>query len=652
MDSNGRVDGILIVLGALTAASAWTMTYLYNPAMGRSLMGDADLMYLEQLFLELFQRGGSLSQWHLTPAPYFFPDMLGYFALRPLVPNVFWAFYFFSLLQSVLLLALAMGLAYRVTGSKNAVLLTEASCLSGLALGLGKVPPYTFVYTPTFHAGAFLVGLGLLWLTASVLQSKGGSPWLVTYGLLVALGTASDLFLVVTIVLPLCLSLFVFLLLTKEASDRTGAIKLLGTAAVFTVLGIGAAKLLTKSTAPPLLDTTLSEAFQRLVVVPPTLLRILQVNLVPGLLIVAFYGLLFCRLGYYVLSLRKEAVRPKFPIWEFFLVLSTFGLVLFLGLRDMLHFPDPDTSRYLLTVVWLPISLVWIPFQSSLDSPRAGSVGRVMVVCSLVAILCVSAPSESRSQANYTPEWVVALDAHLEELEKNGRVLKFGVSTYWQAKIATTHSRRNISVAQFTPDLAPYLWIATVRWYRPTYDFALVDDSDEDRRFLKNLVEKCGPPELVMDCSSNVKLVVFPQEKLELRLPEVSPYIWGVAGLTPGTTASRSDRGITSAADVVESNIFVYGPYAQLTPGQYEAVFVVQRSEGRGKGRIVCEVAEGEKIWSSRELDLETWVQDEERKIVLGFDLKGEAGNKRFEFRMWKEGAYSVTLREFKLSEL
>jgi hypothetical protein len=37
-------------------------------------LGNSDALYLPTLFKDVFQHGGSIQDWYLTPAPYFLPD--------------------------------------------------------------------------------------------------------------------------------------------------------------------------------------------------------------------------------------------------------------------------------------------------------------------------------------------------------------------------------------------------------------------------------------------------------------------------------------------------------------------------------------------------------------------------------------------------
>src|SRR5258706_4977859 len=53
--------------------------YLAGHPFRSYLIENSDLLYLPTLFSDLLSRGGRLSDWFLTPAPYFFPDYPIYF---------------------------------------------------------------------------------------------------------------------------------------------------------------------------------------------------------------------------------------------------------------------------------------------------------------------------------------------------------------------------------------------------------------------------------------------------------------------------------------------------------------------------------------------------------------------------------------------
>jgi hypothetical protein len=63
-----------------------------------------DALYLPTLFDDLLHQGGALSDWYLTPAPYFFPDFPLYLAAWWLEPDAYRQIAAFAALQCALLL--------------------------------------------------------------------------------------------------------------------------------------------------------------------------------------------------------------------------------------------------------------------------------------------------------------------------------------------------------------------------------------------------------------------------------------------------------------------------------------------------------------------------------------------------------------------
>lgn len=505
--------GFTVILGLLAAGVVWTVTYHGQIALGEAFMNDADIVYPEQVYLELFLRGRHLSDWYLSPAPYFI-DLLVYFLVRPLATNAFWGIFLFTFAQVVGTVALAASLAYYSTRSLQAVLMSETACLLGLCLATNKLQPYIYIYFPVFHVGNLLVGSVVLALAARMVV--GEQPRLVhqyfAITCLTVVGIASDLFMLVTFILPICCTLAVSLLSGRklfEFRDHRWCLILL--LAIGSVGGVILARLITVRTSPGLLSLPTDQIVRSLLHLPATLVRILGVAPVPNSLVVLFFGFL---LGKCVVWVRKPS-RGEFPFWEFTLTFSFWGLLLFLGLHNLLSFSELSTTRYLLTIAWLPLIFPWVPFHGVLK--RSSLMWLVGPVVLSLAMLGWSLQGSFFLRDSYRAKWVEELDRHIEELEaETGRPIICGVSTYWQAKSTMTQSEQGLLIAQYNAQLRPFLWITSKRWYRKDYDFALVAYTDEDQVFFENLIERCGEPVLVKDCGGAMRLVVFPEGALSL----------------------------------------------------------------------------------------------------------------------------------------
>lgn len=74
----------------------------------------SDLLFLDNLMTDLVRQGGHWSDWKLTPAPAYFPDMLLYAIAYFILPNPVWRILFVSMAQALLLAWVCNWLAGRI----------------------------------------------------------------------------------------------------------------------------------------------------------------------------------------------------------------------------------------------------------------------------------------------------------------------------------------------------------------------------------------------------------------------------------------------------------------------------------------------------------------------------------------------------------
>jgi len=137
-------------------------------------------------------------------------------------------------------------------------------------------------------------------------------------------------------------------------------------------------------------------------------------------------------------------------------------------------------------------------------------------------------------------------------------------------------------------------------------------------------------------------------------IPTTASFKGGLQSLRTASNATRlpDTRGIESPSTQTENHIVVFGPYVKLDAGHYVADFSLELGDGTGPGRTICEITStgGEKLYARKEVKFLDWRAGETRDIKLTFDVQAEAEEEEFEFRVWKEGAYSLILRELEVT--
>src|SRR3954471_21858303 len=90
------------IVGALVFTCVITVAFfshLYFNGVEWDLFLSSDALYLPSLYQDILIDKNSVADWHLNPAPNFFPDMAAYFILRFVCGNFIWSTFVFALLQ-------------------------------------------------------------------------------------------------------------------------------------------------------------------------------------------------------------------------------------------------------------------------------------------------------------------------------------------------------------------------------------------------------------------------------------------------------------------------------------------------------------------------------------------------------------------------
>ncbi len=141
--------------------------------------------------------------------------------------------------------------------------------------------------------------------------------------------------------------------------------------------------------------------------------------------------------------------------------------------------------HYLQSIFYLP--LLGLPLVLALAIRHLGTerlAGRLAVLLSLPtlvvpALLLGQTPRPKVSIANYRPPLVKYLDSQAAL-----RGWRYGIGGYWQARITTLLSRRNLRVYPVDNSLHPRLWVSNQYWYTeqvgdgrkaPPIDFVILD---------------------------------------------------------------------------------------------------------------------------------------------------------------------------------
>jgi hypothetical protein len=180
------------------------VAYLAGHSFRGYILENADLLYLPTLFSDLMSKGGRISDWFLTPAPYFFPDYPLYFVAHVLGASTYARIVIFCVAQTLLTCFAIWLLAWQASRADPlTVAVTVTIALIWFALTLGE--PFAILFASASHYGSFVSAIILvgLWMQYETNQDRRGSRVLLpVIGAVVFLATLSDNFFIVQAIVP------------------------------------------------------------------------------------------------------------------------------------------------------------------------------------------------------------------------------------------------------------------------------------------------------------------------------------------------------------------------------------------------------------------------------------------------------------------
>lgn len=637
----------LHILVPLALALSWSVAYLSHQLGNLDELFDSDGLTLELMWVDIIENGNRWADWYPPHAPRFLPDMALYFGLRSFSPDEYWTIFWFGLAMLYLVYFPALWLARVLGRSIGAVLLTQITFLATVGfVAVQGDRPYSFLYAATFHTGILIHGL-LLAVFHTYLRRDPTRTWpFVAIALLAFLGAGSDLLFAIIYLAPYLLTLVV----DRLSGGSKAESKLIPLVAISAVLGISLKNQVVRDTTPAYFD--FSNSLEKLWTIPATFIGMFERNPVLSLLCFLFYVLLAAQLvGWVRGRIRREATgSATLPFWQLTYLLSAFVLLTALAVRGLFephYVPDIKDSRLLISIVFNAILVPWLPLQEILKRERATKTLAIVAGVVIVGVSFQANPFNREFKTEYRPPWIEQLDARLTDYEeRTGRKLDYGVATYWPTKATMALSRHKLAIGQHTASLEKYYCLNNTQWYYPSYDFAIIDYTDEDKLFYQNILKASGSPEEVFRCD-NLMLAIFPPNQLT-----AENFLVDVWKMRPASSTKRMpDDTLFSPADRDGDQIVIYGPYARLKEGRYALHLEFGVGEQLSDRRVRVEVYFSEQEEVAVVEDLEPAPSGSAVNMDLEFDVAKEKEFSPVEFRIWKNGAFELTLQKIELEK-
>jgi len=472
---------------------------------------DSDMLYLHRLFMDVFFFKHNFLSWNLTPAPYFFPDMLMFFILEALSGHcVFFAIIGYSVFQYLLLLFLSQRIASIVLKSNQAFpLICSVLLLTLIFLVIPAHDCYRFAIRATYHFGGIINGLLLIVFILYSLQNAEPRKLVLAIGALVFLSSASDPLFIMQFAFPAILLMLILrpLLLVNSL----GLLLLAGL-----VCGSVVRHYFSKGVDIQYLYFDPLHFYMRLKFMANTSLPLLlQRHPWLGGATLGFYVVL-------IIQLIFQRCRNQLNLLRLFIILSVLTTLLSVSLVET---NGSVFQRYMLNFYFFPLIFSWLPFSSILVRINMLKITQVIFIFSIGAGIYLTIAPFKKLHWEYYPPVTKCIDDGVSHYNQaHNENIQYGIASYWQAGVITSLSKENLRVVGVDHFLTARSWINNPEMLKKKYDFAVIAlPGNPIQTAPKNilsvfLIEKInGKPVATFQCNNEAVVMIYGKNKLYLQ---------------------------------------------------------------------------------------------------------------------------------------
>ncbi len=442
--------------------------------MGRYFNSDA--LNLPSIYQDIFVNGNSIAGWHLTEAPYIFPDMLLYFLLMFITGgNFLVATLLYSLIQFVVLSMLFQSLLSFVLQDKAYPVLILCQVIFSFAIFSVTANLYHFDITlhtllNGYHLGAGLMALLSMNLTLRFFEyNKNQFLWLI--GVLNIVMVISDLLYLLYYLLP---SLLLIGFVRTEML-RHSVPKVLVTNVLSLVIGLGLKKIIFSSGIVQMRDREFLDASNIL----PSFSQTWDTfyGLIAGggsravFISIVLIATVCAAFGFFKFLKRYSENRHSTILYRAILCLFITSVmaasILAPAIKGFVF--DSSSIRYYMFSFFLAATGIFVPYLFITQNSqkwmiyffRLGQVGCLALLGSVIFLTVdYSLFNTYTNFFNYKPAVAEEVDRHADEFG-----LKLGIANFWDAKVITMFSEKGVQAISVHDQLTPYIHAASEQWY-------------------------------------------------------------------------------------------------------------------------------------------------------------------------------------------
>ena len=437
---------------------------------------NSDTLYLPSIFRDIFIDSSGLKGWNLNAAPNFFPDFLIYSAINFVFPDFRVAALIYSLLQILIIALLFNAILKALSKDVGYAHLTVTNLLLLLfplsALISGDFIFTFYIYSISYHTGAFIMAMVSLLITLRALNMQG--KWnLMLLAISVFLGVFNDKLFIPAFVFPL-VAVIPYLF---DNEKRAIARQLLITTISFTVISLVAFWGIKKLGFISIISTdwkmfNFSNIIPSFNVMFTQYANYIKNGSVSGVVIILTL-FVFIVLSAYLFPILRQiysdvkgrsrgslSTQNAFALFAWFFI----PVVVFTPVINGSYF-SPAILRFNIHAYYFGVLLTgFLLFLLFRNRKGVANLSGVSVVIALV--LLVSIYNERKTDVSlqpllgYYPERIACIDSVALETQ-----CKYGIATYWDAKLTTMLSKQGVRLYHVFPDLKIWYHVTNKNWY-------------------------------------------------------------------------------------------------------------------------------------------------------------------------------------------
>ena len=447
---------------------------------------NSDALYLPILLGDLLS-GGRLADWYLTPSPYLFPDFILFYLISIFRIEGYWSIVSFAVLQVLIYSsALRYMLQCLSLGKARGIHAASIFVMIFAAVVFGKA--YQYILISAHHFSVVIVSI-IIFCIIFKQSSSGVIATLLAMALSFLMGLSDSLY-IVQFSIPLAVTVVV---VSWIYGGRRHYV-ICGLLFLSSVLGYLAYSVIIANPMRYNADIGLAK-FLKLIRDYSVLSKVDRANFILLALVMIVSAAALVRVVELKKRLKSVGFNQGFAFIFAYVSIAINSLVV--AITTNLEASD----RYFIPVAVLSsIGLAFYLIRQGWSKSR-------WLIASLVVLISVKffiLYDRNGLAFNYEIKKTECLNSAVREFS-----LKSGIAEYWDAKKYQFLIQDGITLAQFTYDNNPYLWITSSRFFNKSHTFALISEESVPANKInyESMVKANGVPSHYRQCEGTTLYV-------------------------------------------------------------------------------------------------------------------------------------------------